>query len=161
MNDSPILLAEDNRDDALLTRRAFAQNGIANRIVVAEDGERALAALLPEACLHPPGAEPPTLPPALTPALVLLDVNLPRVSGLEVLARLRADPRTETLPVVMLTTSREERDVTASYRLGANGYVCKPISFRRFVDVVRTLGDFWLDLNESCPPWRGRAAGGS
>ena len=140
MNEALVLLAEDNPDDALLTRRAFAKNGFENPITVVADGEACLQALLPE-----PGRE------ALEPALVLLDINLPKISGLDVLARLRADPRTRTVPVVILTTSRERSDVAAGYRLGANSYVCKPVSFTGFVALVRTLATYWLELNEPCP----------
>lgn len=139
MNDSPILLAEDNPDDVLLTRRAFTKNGFDNPIIAVPDGEACLAALLPE---HGP---------AVDPALVLLDINLPKIGGLEVLGRLRADPRTRTVPVVILTTSREQRDVLEGYRLGANSYVCKPVSFTTFVAVVRTLATYWLRVNEPRP----------
>lgn len=139
MNDSPILLAEDNPDDVLLTRRAFTKNGFDNPIIAVADGEACLQALLPE---HGP---------AVDPALVLLDINLPKVGGLEVLGRLRSDPRTEIVPVVILTTSREPRDVVEGYRLGANSYVCKPVSFTTFVAVVRTLATYWLRVNEPRP----------
>jgi two-component system response regulator len=139
MNDSPILLAEDNPDDVLLTRRAFTKNGFDNPIIAVPDGEACLAALLPERG------------PAVHPALVLLDINLPKIGGLEVLGRLRADPRTRTVPVVILTTSREQRDVLEGYRLGANSYVCKPVSFTTFVAVVRTLATYWLRVNEPRP----------
>jgi two-component system response regulator len=139
MNDCPILLAEDNPDDVLLTRRAFTKNGFDNPIIAVPDGEACLAALLPE---HGP---------AVHPALVLLDINLPKIGGLEVLRRLRADPRTRTVPVVILTTSREQRDVLEGYRLGANSYVCKPVSFTTFVAVVRTLATYWLRVNEPRP----------
>ena len=140
MNDAPILLAEDSPDDVLLTRRAFARNGFANPITAVPDGEACLAALLPE-----PGRA------ALEPALILLDINLPKISGLDVLGRLRADPRTRLLPVVILTTSRERRDVAAGYRLGANSYVCKPVSFTSFVTLIGTLAAYWLQVNEPCP----------
>jgi len=140
MTEAPILLVEDNPDDMLLTQRAFAKSGFENPIVKLADGEACLAALLPD-----DGR------PALRPALVLLDINLPKVGGLEVLSRLRADDRTQALPVVILTTSKEPRDIADSYLLGANSYVCKPISFTRFVAMVRTLGTYWLDINEPCP----------
>jgi len=139
MNDAPILLAEDNPDDVLLTRRAFSKNGFENRIIAVADGEACLAALLPAAG------------PGLSPALVLLDINLPKIGGLDVLGRLRADPRTRTVPVIILTTSRERRDVIEGYRLGANSYVCKPVSFTAFVAVVRTLATYWLRVNEPRP----------
>lgn len=150
MNDAPIVLAEDNPDDVLLTLRAFSNNGFPNEIVVCDDGESCLATLLPE-----DGTAP------LTPAFVLLDVNLPRISGLEVLAGLRADRRTRDLPVIMLTTSRERRDVAESYRLGANSYVLKPVSFRQFTRVVRTLGVYWLQLNEPRPAVAPHPSGGT
>ena len=139
MNDGPILLAEDNPDDVLLTRRAFSKNGFDNPIIAVADGEACLAALLPD---DGPGVDP---------ALVLLDINLPKIGGLEVLARLRGDPRTRTVPVVILTTSRERRDVVEGYRLGANSYVCKPVSFTTFVAMVRTLATYWLRVNEPRP----------
>lgn len=139
MNDAPILLAEDNPDDVLLTRRAFSKNGFDNPIIAVPDGEACLAALLPE------------YGPAVHPALVLLDINLPKIGGLDVLGRLRADPRTATVPVVILSTSREQRDVLEGYRLGANSYVCKPVSFTTFVAVVRTLATYWLRVNEPRP----------
>ncbi|HTJ69260.1 MAG TPA: response regulator [Actinospica sp.] len=139
MNEAPILLAEDNPDDVLLTRRAFSKNGFENPIIAVADGEACLDALLPA---HGP---------AVHPALVLLDINLPKIGGLEVLHRLRADPRTRTVPVVILTTSREQRDVLEGYRLGANSYVCKPVSFTTFVAVVRTLATYWLRVNEPRP----------
>ena len=140
MTCEPILLAEDNPDDVLLTRRAFAKNGFANPITAVPDGEACLAALLPE-----------TGRAEIEPALVLLDINLPKISGLDVLGRLRADPRTRLVPVILLTTSREQRDVVDGYRLGANSYVCKPVSFTSFVAVVRTLATYWLKVNEPCP----------
>jgi two-component system, response regulator len=145
VTEAPIVLIEDNPDDAELTRRAFAKNGFPNEVVVLDDGEKCLAVLLPD-----DGG------PAPTPALILLDINLPKVDGLQVLRRLRADERTRHLAIVMLTTSTEERDLVASYRLGANGFVRKPLSFVRFESVVATLGAYWLQINEPCPPARDR-----
>jgi two-component system response regulator len=138
-----VLLVEDNPDDVALTRRAFGRSRLANRIVVAEDGERALE------LLHGPRAdgEPP-----LEPEVVLLDLKLPKVDGLEVLRRIRAEPRTRRLPVVVLTSSDEERDVVSSYDLGANSFVRKPVDFAEFVEAARQLGLYWLVLNE--PPSR-------
>jgi two-component system response regulator len=136
----PILLVEDSEDDVVLTRRAFARSGFDNPLVAVADGEQCLAALLPQ-----PGGD------ALRPALVLLDLNLPRIGGLEVLGRLRADPRTRPVPVVILTTSRDRRDILDGYLLGANGYVCKPVSYSRFLDLARALGTYWLTVNEPCP----------
>lgn len=134
MHRTPILLVEDNPDDELLTRRAFERNGIANPILVARDGEVAVEMLLGETPVRP--------------SVVLLDLNLPKLSGLEVLARLRADVRTRGLPVVVLTSSREEADLIGSYNLGANSYVRKPVSFAEFVKAVGQLGLYWLVLNE-------------
>ncbi len=131
-----VLLVEDNPDDIELTRDAFEQNGIQNALVVVEDGQAALDYLV--------AADP-------LPRVVLLDLKLPKVDGLEVLRRLRAVERTRTLPIVIMTTSREERDLVESYRLGANGYVRKPVDFIEFHQAVRTLGMFWLLLNEPPP----------
>lgn len=144
MNSGTILLVEDNPDDVLFTIRAFEKNHIFNEVIVAVDGEQAIAYLLPE------GDETP-----LRPALVLLDVKLPKVDGLEVLRRIRADPRTSALPVVVLTTSNEERDIVESYRLGANSFVRKPVVFTEFVNATRVLGLYWLLVNEPAPSWRG------
>lgn len=137
-----ILLVEDNADDEALTLRAFAKTKIENPIDVVRDGQEALDYLL--------GTD--NLPPRLLPALVLLDLRLPRVDGLEVLRRIRTTPRTELLQVVILTSSDEERDLVNGYRLGANSYVRKPVDFAEFVDATRQLGMYWLLLNES--PWR-------
>ncbi|MFF5291167.1 response regulator [Paractinoplanes globisporus] len=139
MTERPILLVEDNPDDVLLTVRAFTKNRIRNEVVVAVDGEQALQRLLPDA------GEP------LRPALVLLDIKLPKIDGLEVLRRIRDDDRTRNLPVVVLTTSNEERDIVASYRLGANSFVRKPVVFEEFVSAVNTLGVYWLLVNEPAP----------
>jgi two-component system, response regulator len=140
VNDAPILLVEDNPDDVLLTVLAFAKNGFANEIVVLPDGEACIATLLPE---H--GG------PALVPAMVLLDINLPKIGGLDVLRRIRADDRSRDLPVIMLTTSGEQRDIVDSYRLGANSFVRKPVVFAEFVAKVRILGAYWLRVNEPRP----------
>ena len=139
MTERPILLVEDNPDDVLLTVRAFTKNRIRNEVVVAVDGEQALQRLRPDA------GEP------LRPALVLLDIKLPKIDGLEVLRRIRDDDRTRNLPVVVLTTSNEERDIVASYRLGANSFVRKPVVFEEFVSAVNTLGVYWLLVNEPAP----------
>jgi two-component system response regulator len=140
MNDGVILLIEDDEDDVMLTMRALEQNDIPNEVVVAADGEQALDRLFP-----PDGGEP------LLPALILLDINIPKVGGLEVLRTIRADPSTRGLPVVMLTTSSEERDIIESYQLGANSYVRKPVSFSAFVEATRLLGLYWLRVNELPP----------
>lgn len=139
MNDGLILLIEDNPDDVALTMRALERNNISNAVLVAHDGEEALEFLLPA-----DGT-------ALQPALVLLDVNLPKLGGLDVLRRLRHDDRTATLPVVVLTTSNEERDIVESYRLGANSYVRKPVVFGEFVEAARVLGLYWLLVNQPPP----------
>jgi len=148
MTDQPILLVEDNPDDVELTLRAFKANQIPNSIVVAKDGVEALDLLF--------GAGPCSGHLPLNPALVLLDVNLPRINGLEVLRRLRGDERTALLRVVVLSTSREQLDITNSYRLGAASYVCKPVGFDDFVKSAGQLGLYWLVLNESVdsPPLR-------
>jgi two-component system response regulator len=144
MNSGTILLVEDNPDDVLFTLRAFERNNISNDVVVAADGEQALEYLLPADESR-----------ALTPALVLLDVNLPKVDGLEVLRRIRSHARTAGLPVVVLTTSSEERDIVESYRLGANSFVRKPVTFSQFVEATKVLGIYWLLVNEPAPQWRG------
>lgn len=143
MNEAPILLIEDNPDDAELTTRAFAKSGFANEVVVLADGEECLAALLPEE-----GG------PRFAPSLILLDINLPKINGLQVLRRLRQDERSRHLTVVMLTTSAEDRDLVDSYRFGANSFVRKPLSFVQFEALVRTLGAYWLQINQPCPAAR-------
>ena len=142
MTEKIILLIEDNPDDELLTRRAFQKNNILNTVVVAHDGAEALDMLLGGR----PEREP--MPP---PAVILLDLNLPKISGLEVLRRLRSDERTRLLPVVILTSSREEQDLIEGYRLGANSYVRKPVDFAEFLSATRQLGLYWLMLNEAPP----------
>jgi two-component system response regulator len=137
MQTSPILLVDDNPDDVLFMLRAFKRNGFENEIVVAADGAVALNLLLPTDDSRP-----------LQPSIVLLDVNMPRVNGLEVLHRLRENPQTQPLPVIMLTTSSEERDISESYRLGANSFVHKSLSFVEFVEMAKVLGTYWLYLNQ-------------
>ena len=141
MSDKIILLVEDSEDDVLLTKRAFQKNNVKNELVVASDGREALDWLFGE-------GEHAGRDTGVTPELILLDVNMPRVGGLEVLERVRADPRTALVPVVMLTSSKQEEDMIRSYELGANSYVRKPVAFEAFVDAVRTLGIYWLVLNE-------------
>ncbi|HEX5740196.1 MAG TPA: response regulator [Pilimelia sp.] len=142
MTDAPILLVEDNPDDVELTIRALRRSDIPNEVVVAADGEQALH------LLSGAGTAP------LRPALVLLDVNLPRVDGLEVLRRIKGDAATRMVPVVVLTTSNEECDIVDSYRLGANSFIRKPVSFTEFVSATRVLGRYWLELNQPAPAQR-------
>lgn len=139
-----ILLVEDNRDDEALTLRALKKNNISNEIVVARDGVEALNFLFGEG-IHV-GRDLTKMP-----QLILLDLKLPRVDGLEVLRRMRSDERTQLLPVVILTSSNEEQDRISGYRLGANSYVRKPVDFGQFVEAVRQLGLYWLILNEPAP----------
>jgi two-component system response regulator len=141
MNSRIILLVEDNPDDEALTLRALKQNNIANRVVVAHDGVEALDYLLGTGAHVGRDLED-------RPQLVLLDLKLPRLDGLGLLQRLRSDARTKFLPVVVLTSSKEEHDMVKSYSLGANSYVRKPVDFRQFAEAVRHLGLYWLVLNE-------------
>ena len=136
-----ILLVEDNLDDEALTRRALKENGIPNEVVVARDGEEALDLLFGTGAHAGRTAN-------LVPQVMLLDLNLPKMTGLDVLRRIRADRRTQLLPVVMLTSSKEDEDIINSYSLGANSYVRKPVDFTEFSAAVQTLGLFWLQLNE-------------
>jgi two-component system response regulator len=135
-----ILLVEDNPDDEALTLRAFKKSNIRNDVAVMRDGAEALAYLFP--------GNGDAVP---RPALVLLDLNLPKVGGLEVLRKMRADERTHLIPVVVLTSSKLEEDILDSYRNGANAYVRKPVKFSDFAEAVSTLGVFWLLLNEPVP----------
>jgi two-component system response regulator len=144
MRTKPILLVEDNPSDIDLTRRAFEKSRIVNELIVVEDGKEALDSLLG-------GSAAADREPAELPALVLLDLKLPKVGGLEVLRSIRQDPRTRRLPVVILTSSAEEQDIAASYDLGGNSYVRKPVDFRQFVEAVERLGLYWLVLNEPPP----------
>lgn len=149
MEDKIILLVEDNPDDEALTLRALKKNNIRNEVVVARDGVEALDYLL--ATGASPGREAQA-----KPQVILLDLNLPKLDGLEVLRRIRADERTRLLPVVILTSSKEERDRIEGYSLGANSYIRKPVDFGQFTEAVRQLGLYWLVLNE--PPPRHRKA---
>jgi two-component system response regulator len=139
-----ILLVEDNPDDETLTLRALRKNNILNEVVIARDGAEALDFLFG----HGPFAGRDV---TIQPQIILLDLKLPKIDGLEVLRRLRQDPRTRLLPVAILTTSNEERDILASYELGANSYIRKPVDFEQFMEAVRQLGLYWLVLNVPPP----------
>jgi CheY-like chemotaxis protein len=139
-NQVEILLVEDNPDDADLTLRALTRHNLANRVLVARDGAEALEFLLGDN------------PKAAAPKVILLDLKLPKIDGLEVLRRLKADDRTKAIPVVVLTSSNEEPDITSSYQLGANSYIVKPVDFEAFVRSVADVGLYWLLLNERPPP---------
>jgi len=142
-----ILLVEDNPDDEALTMRALRKNHIGNEIIVAHDGVEALEFLFGEGEHH--GRDL-----SVMPEVILLDLKLPKLDGLDVLRSLRDDPRTRLLPVVILTSSNEETDRIQSYLLGANSYVQKPVDFTKFVDAVGQLGLYWLILNQSAPAQR-------
>jgi two-component system response regulator len=144
MRSKTILLVEDNPSDVKLTKRALEQNQISNELIVAEDGGEALDYLF--ATGQYAGREIRDLP-----AVVLLDLKLPKIDGLEVLQRIRANELTRLMPVVILTLSDQEADMIASYNLGANSYIRKPVDFHRFTEAVRTLGLYWLLLNEPPP----------
>jgi two-component system response regulator len=135
-----ILLVEDNLDDIDLTLMAFRKNNIQNEVLVAKTGERALE------LLHGEGSEKNSLP-----AVVLMDINMPGMSGLEALKHIRSHPRTRALPVVILTSSKEEQDIIDGYGSGANSYIRKPVNFNEFVEAVKQLGMYWLLLNEPLP----------
>lgn len=144
MEKKVILLVEDNPDDEELTMRALKKNNVANEVVVARDGAEALDYLLGNGQAGGQGARE-------LPELILLDLKLPKVDGLEVLRRMRSHPSTRRLPVVVLTSSAEEKDLLASYDLGVNSYVRKPVDFVEFTEAVRQLGLYWLVLNVSPP----------
>ena len=144
MADGVILLVEDNEDDVDLTLRALQRNNIKNEVVVARDGVEALDYLWGTGTYA--GRDTSQMP-----QVILLDLKLPKVDGLEVLRRLRSDERTKLLPVVILTSSKEQQDLVEGYSLGANSYVRKPVDFNQFVEAVRQLGLYWLVLNEPPP----------
>lgn len=144
MSDKEILLVEDNPADEELTFRAFKKNNITNEVIVARDGEEALDYLFGTGTFAGRDIH-------IMPQLVILDLKLPKIDGLEILRRIRADERTRTLPVVVLTSSKEEQDITTAYDLGTNAYVRKPVNFVEFTEAVRNLGMFWLLLNEPSP----------
>lgn len=137
MRDGTILLVEDNPDDEILALRALRRNRITNAVAVSRDGQAALDYLFDTR--HAP------------PALILLDLNLPKINGLEVLRRIRSEPRLKLVPVVVLTSSREAQDLVRGYQLGCNSYVCKPVDFDQFSQAVLQLGLYWLLLNEPPP----------
>lgn len=147
MTDKIILLVEDNADDEALTLRAMKKCNIANEIVIARDGAEALDFLFGLGAHEGRDTQ-------LQPQVVLLDLNLPKLDGLEVLRCMRQDERTKRVPVVVLTTSKEEGDLVSSYNLGANSYVRKPVDFNAFAEAVHTLGMYWLVLNEPLPSRR-------
>lgn len=144
MSDKVILLVEDNPDDELLTLRALRKNNVFNKIVVARDGVEALDYLFGT-------GEYAGRDTGVMPQLILLDLKLPKIDGLEVLRRLREDERTRLLPVVILTSSREQQDMLDGYGLGANSYVRKPVNFEQFVQAIEQLKLYWLILNEAPP----------
>ena len=142
MSEKSILLVEDNSDDEALTLRALKRNNVLNEVVVARDGVEAINYLFAEGNYADRDS-------SIMPEIVLLDLNLPKMSGLDVLRRIRADKRTKYLPVIMLTSSKEEQDLIASYNLGANSYIRKPVDFLEFGQAVQQLGLYWLILNQT------------
>jgi CheY-like chemotaxis protein len=140
--DVRILLVEDNPDDVELTLMAFEKHKLANDIIVARDGEEALDILFKRDKEYAGGQ---------SPDLILLDLKLPKVDGMEVLRQVKENPKTKLIPVVILTSSKEENDLAESYRLGANSYIRKPVNFEKFTDVVMQLGLYWMLLNEPPP----------
>ena len=144
MQQKIILLVEDNPDDVELTLHALKKNKITNKIVVAEDGKEALDYLFGEGMY----AERDI---SKTPVLILLDLNLPKIDGIEVLKRIKSEERTCLLPTVILTSSNEEKDLVNGYRFGANSYIRKPVDFNQFAEAIRQLGLYWLVLNETPP----------
>jgi DNA-binding response OmpR family regulator len=143
MHQKIILLVEDNPDDEVLTLRALRKNNILNEVRVVRDGQQALDYFFGEGASANP-----------VPTMVLLDLKLPKVDGLEVLRRIRADQRTRLQPVIILTSSKEEQDVVTGYHLGANSYIRKPVDFAQFMEAIRQLGLYWLVLNEPAPVQR-------
>jgi two-component system response regulator len=137
-----ILLIEDQQDDVELTLRAFSKSEVAHEIVAVRDGEEALDFLFSTGAYA-------NRDRSLVPSVVLLDLKIPKVNGLEILQRMRADERTRHIPVVVLTSSSEDRDISACYRSGANSFICKPVNFSEFIDTANYLGRYWLGLNQS------------
>lgn len=146
MQQKTILLVEDNPDDEMLTLRALRKNNISNPVEIVHDGQQALDYFFGEGASTRP-----------IPTVVLLDLKLPKIDGLEVLRRLRSDQRTSMQPVVILTSSREEEDIVNGYRLGTNSYIRKPVDFEQFIEAIRQLGLYWLVLNEPPPSLQNKA----
>ncbi|MEK7280673.1 MAG: response regulator [Nitrospirota bacterium] len=144
MKDKIILLVEDNQDDEVLTLRALRQNNILNEVIVARDGVEALDYLFAAGAHKGRDTN-------IMPQVILLDLKLPKIDGFEVLKRIRSVSRTKHLPVVILTSSKEEKDLINGYSLGANSYICKPVDFESFIEAVRQLGLYWLVINETPP----------
>jgi two-component system response regulator len=144
-NEVEILLVEDNPNDVELALRALKKRNLTNKVHVVKDGAEALEYIFANGAYNHRKIES-------RPRVILLDLKLPKVDGLEVLRRIKSDERTKTIPVVVLTSSREERDLVESYRLGANSYITKPVDFDKFVAAVSELGLYWLLLNEPPPP---------
>ena len=152
MEEKIILLVEDNPDDVTLTERALKKSHILNKLIVARDGAEALDYIFGTGNYS--GRDT-----AIMPEVILLDLKLPKIDGLEVLKRIRSDKRTNILPVVILTSSKEENDLITGYTLGANSYIRKPVNFNQFVEAIRQLGLYWLVLNEA-PPVNNRKING-
>jgi CheY-like chemotaxis protein len=144
VDNKKILLVEDNPDDADLAQRALRKGQILNEVIVMHDGVETLDYLLGNGAYAGGAARQ-------LPSFILLDLKLPKMDGLEVLRQLRAHPRTQLIPVVILTSSREPQDVLRAYRLGANSYICKPVNFNHYAEAVRQVGHYWLTLNECLP----------
>ena len=148
MDSKPILLVEDNPSDIELTKRALEKSNVRNELIVVEDGKEALDYLFGEGSYSGRNVSE-------VPALILLDLKLPRVPGLEVLRRIREDPRIRRMPVVILTSSLEEDDVASGYDNGANSYIRKPVDFKQFADTLKHVGLYWLAFNQPAPAVRG------
>lgn len=144
MDQVEILLVEDNYDDAQLALRALKKYQVSNNILWVKDGEEALDYMFFR-------GEFANRTDAKNPKLILLDLKMPKVDGLEVLKEVRADERTNTTPIVILTSSQEERDITESYNLGVNSYIVKPVDFMKFAEAIRDIGMYWMVLNKDCP----------
>ena len=145
-----ILLVEDNPNDAELALRALKKNNLANNVVLVSDGEEALDFVFARGKYAHRQIEN-------GPRVILLDLKLPKVDGREVLRLIKADPRTKAIPVIVLTSSKEEKDIVESYKLGVNSYILKPVDFDKFVEAVKDIGYYWLLLNQSAKPWNTRA----